>query len=74
MNRQNFIWGQLFAFIKKKGELQSAKLQRKLRALRYRTKIREGIRVSKGAMLRMCPGKRHAWFHSEFGPIRKPIQ
>ena len=26
-----------------------------------------------GDMIRMCPGKRHAWFESEFGSIRKPI-
>lgn len=27
----------------------------------------------KGPIIRMCPGGRHAWIHSRFGLIRKPI-
>lgn len=26
-----------------------------------------------GNLIRECPGKRHAWFESAVGPIRKPI-
>lgn len=27
-----------------------------------------------GEMIKMCPGKRHAWYKSKFGPVKKPIQ
>ena len=26
-----------------------------------------------GNLIRVCPGKRHAWFESNLGPIRKPL-
>jgi hypothetical protein len=29
--------------------------------------------VKTGQMICLCPGKRHAWFESSVGPIRKPL-
>lgn len=26
-----------------------------------------------GKLIRPCPGRRHAWYQSSVGPIRKPI-
>ena len=31
-------------------------------------------KASLGKMVRLCPGKRHAWFESSTGIIRKPIK
>jgi hypothetical protein len=31
-------------------------------------------KVEIGALIRTCSGKRHAWFQSNIGPVRKPIQ
>lgn len=30
-------------------------------------------RITLGAMIRICPGKRQAWFESNVGPVRKPL-
>jgi len=30
-------------------------------------------RVTAGRFLRMCPGRRHAWYSTSCGNIRKPI-
>lgn len=30
--------------------------------------------VAKGALIRVCPGGRHAWYSSGFGPMRKPYK
>jgi hypothetical protein len=27
-----------------------------------------------GSLIRVCPGRMHAWYESNVGPIRKPIQ
>jgi len=32
---------------------------------------RQGIKTQ--ALIRLCPGRRHAWFASAAGPVRKPI-
>ena len=31
-------------------------------------------RVVLGPMIRLCPGSHHAWYESNIGPVRKPIQ
>ena len=38
--------------------------------------IRKGStsRVVVGRLIRLCPGKHHAWYESDVGPVRKPIQ
>lgn len=28
--------------------------------------------LSIGSVIRVCPGRRHAWFDSNIGPVRKP--
>lgn len=28
--------------------------------------------LSLGSVIRVCPGRRHAWFESNIGPVRKP--
>lgn len=33
--------------------------------------VRGQLRV--GAMIRVCPGRRHAWYESAIGPVRKQI-
>jgi len=35
--------------------------------------IRPRSTVGLGGILRVCPGRRHAWFNSSLGPIRKPL-
>jgi len=35
--------------------------------------IKPKTRCSVGKLIKICPGKRHAWFESNFGPVRKPI-
>ena len=30
------------------------------------------LKLRPGKMIRICPGKRHAWFESAVGPVRKP--
>lgn len=35
-------------------------------------RLRRKVKV--GAMLRLCPGGRHAWFDSNVGPVRKPVE
>ena len=34
-------------------------------------KVRSSARI--GEMLKVCPGRRHAWFNSSAGVVRKPI-
>ncbi len=29
--------------------------------------------VQIGKLISVCPGKRHAWYESNVGPVRKPI-
>jgi len=31
------------------------------------------IEVVVGEVIRLCPGGRHAWFSSNVGPVRKPV-
>lgn len=31
------------------------------------------VKLRRGPMIRVTPGKRHAWFESNLGNIRKPI-
>ena len=31
------------------------------------------MKLSIEKMIRMCPGRRHAWYESSVGPIRKPV-
>lgn len=31
-------------------------------------------RITMGHLVRVCPGKRHAWFESSVGLVRKPYQ
>jgi len=42
----------------------------------YNNKYAAGLRfdhVGVGALLRICPGKKHAWFEGSGRPVRKPI-
>ena len=34
----------------------------------------ETFRVIVGDLIEVCPGKSHAWYNSNVGVIRKPIQ
>lgn len=34
----------------------------------------EKIKVVVTKLIRVCPGKRHAWYESNVGPIRKEIK
>ncbi|MFA5312469.1 MAG: hypothetical protein WC375_04000 [Methanomassiliicoccales archaeon] len=27
-----------------------------------------------GNLIKICSGKRHAWYESNFGPVRKPVK
>lgn len=42
-------------------------------ALSYLPK-RKKTKVSLGNVISICPGGRHAWYNSNVGKIRKPIQ
>jgi hypothetical protein len=33
---------------------------------------KEKVQVVIGKLIRVCPGKRHAWYESNVGNIRKP--
>jgi len=40
---------------------------------RQKKHVRVRSAVVLGRMIRVCPGRRHAWFESSMGMIRKPI-
>jgi hypothetical protein len=44
------------------------------RAYRRLAMKRTRTAVQIGAMVRLCPGGNHAWYDSNVGMIRKPIQ
>lgn len=31
-------------------------------------------KIEIGKLIKVCLGKRHAWFETKIGPVRKPIQ
>lgn len=37
------------------------------------TRLRRGA-ARIGQMIRLCPGRRHAWFESDCGSVRKPVE
>ncbi len=32
------------------------------------------VKVVLGELVKLCPGKRHGWYQSNVGVIRKPVQ
>jgi hypothetical protein len=51
-----------------------ARIRNQVRAAGRRRGRFYGRGVAVGQLIRVCPGGRHAWFDSPFGPLRKPIQ